>query len=186
MSRFLKNFSDLKLLLLDVDGVLTNGLKYYDETGYCKLKTFSDIDFTAIKRFRASGVQVAWISGDKTINEMIAKNRNIPFWYTRGKDKTEFLPEIFQKLSITKSDSIAFVGDDLFDLNIMQNVQFSFCPNNSCKTVVDYCEKNQMSLVLKSPQGKGCIDEIYSIFIENGGFLADMKEVYALDKDEKF
>ena len=52
--------------------------------------------------------------------------------------------------------------------------------------MVDYCEKNQLSLVLKSPQGKGCIDELYSIFIENGGFLADMKEVYALDKDEKF
>ena len=186
MKRFLKNFSDLKLLLLDVDGVLTNGLKYYDETGYCKLKTFSDIDFTAIKRFRSSDVQVAWISGDNTINEMIAKNRNIPFWYTRGKDKMEFLPEILNKLKLNKSDLIAFMGDDLFDLNIMKNVSFSFCPNNSCQTVVDYCKQNNTSIVLERPQGKGCIDELYSIFIENGGYQAEMEKVYALDKNEKF
>ena len=55
----MENISDelgeIKLLLLDVDGVLTSGYKTYSETGLCTHKEFADIDFTAIKRFKASG-----------------------------------------------------------------------------------------------------------------------------------
>ena len=186
MAKFLNNFKNLKLLLLDVDGVLTNGFKYYDQTGLCKLKTFSDLDFTAIKRFRASGVVVAWISGDKNINEEIAKNRKIPFWYTRGKDKTEFLPEIYEKFNLNSSSLTAFVGDDLFDLNIMKTVHFSFCPKDTCNTVMNFCNINKTSLVLNRSPGEGVIDELYEIFLQNDGYEADMKKVYILDKNEKF
>ena len=48
----------IKLLILDVDGVMTNGTKYYDREGTVKLKTFCDKDWTAIKRFRAIGIDV--------------------------------------------------------------------------------------------------------------------------------
>ena len=186
MTHFLSNFKNLKLLLLDVDGVLTNGLKYYDKTGLCKFKTFSDLDFTAIKRFRASGIDVAWISGDENINKEISYNRKIPFWYTRGKDKTEFLPEIYEKFNLNITSPTAFVGDDLFDLNIMKKVNFSFCPKDSCKTVMNFCNSDENSLVLNRSSGKGCIDELYDLFLLNGGLEATMSKVYLLDRNEKF
>lgn len=50
----------IKLLILDVDGVLTNGKKYYGENGLGRLKNFCDKDFTAIKRIKAAGVNVCF------------------------------------------------------------------------------------------------------------------------------
>ena len=89
----------IKLLILDVDGVLNDGKKYYDLNGSIFAKQFSDKDFTAIKRFKASGVNVCFLSGDNKINESIAKNRNIDFYYSRGEgclSKEEHIP-VFEK-----------------------------------------------------------------------------------------
>ena len=55
------------LLILDVDGVLTDGRKYYDVSGKGVLKTFCDRDFTAIKKFKANGWDVVFLSGDPNV-----------------------------------------------------------------------------------------------------------------------
>ena len=65
----------IKLLILDVDGVLTDGKKYYDSKGKVVMKTFCDKDWTAIKRFKALGVQVVFLTGDP-FNTKIASQRN--------------------------------------------------------------------------------------------------------------
>ena len=54
----------VKLLAIDVDGVLTDGKKYYNRDGKVEMKTFCDKDWTAIKRFRALGVNVIFLTGD--------------------------------------------------------------------------------------------------------------------------
>ena len=72
-----------KLLILDVDGVLTTGLKTYNLDGSVVSKTFGDRDFTAIKEFICSGVNVIFLSGDNQVNSAVAKSRNIPFFYSR-------------------------------------------------------------------------------------------------------
>ena len=66
----------IKLLILDVDGVLTDGKKYYNRDGKVEMKTFCDKDWTAIKRFRALGINVIFLTGDP-FNENIAYHRNI-------------------------------------------------------------------------------------------------------------
>ena len=76
----------IKLLILDVDGVLTDGKKYYNRDGDVIMKTFCDKDWTAIKRFKALGIQVLFLSGDP-FNDKIAKNRNIDIIINR-KDGT--------------------------------------------------------------------------------------------------
>ena len=68
----------IELVILDIDGVLTDGKKYYDKTGMPFAKTYCDKDFTAIKRFRGAGVSVCFLSGDENVNKEMAKNRNIP------------------------------------------------------------------------------------------------------------
>ena len=54
----------IKLLIIDVDGIMTTGIKYYNREGEVKLKTFCDKDWTSIKRFRAAGINVVFLTGD--------------------------------------------------------------------------------------------------------------------------
>jgi len=108
----------LGLVILDVDGVLTDGKKYYGLDGMPFAKTYCDKDFTAIKRLRASGVDVCFLSGDKKINENMAKNRNIDFYAARqGENKKSFLPTLETVYSVKRAE-ILYVGDDLFDKDI--------------------------------------------------------------------
>ena len=87
----------IKLLILDVDGILTDGKKYYNNKGDVVMKTFCDKDWTAIKRFKALGTNVVFLTGDP-FNKAIAKNRNIDVYINRksGKhtDKSKYVDEL--------------------------------------------------------------------------------------------
>ena len=86
----------IKLVILDIDGILTDGRKYYGLDGIPFAKTYCDKDFTAIKRLRGAGVKVCFLSGDERVNKTMAINRNIDFYSARGKDKADFITE-FEK-----------------------------------------------------------------------------------------
>ena len=73
-----------KLLILDVDGVLTTGLKTYGIDGQVISKTFGDRDFTAIKEFICSGVNVIFFLGS-TSQFICCKKRNIDFIIAEGR-----------------------------------------------------------------------------------------------------
>ena len=88
--------SKIELVVLDIDGILTDGKKYYDQSGMPFAKTYCDKDFTAIKRLRGAGINVCFLSGDENVNKAMAENRNIDFYSARGKDKADFIP-IFEK-----------------------------------------------------------------------------------------
>ena len=75
----------IELLILDVDGVLTDGTKVYDIDHNVLSKRYMCKDFTAIKRFIAAGVKVVMLSGDN-FNKQMAEKRNIPFYCSRGSD----------------------------------------------------------------------------------------------------
>ena len=105
----------IKLLILDIDGVMTDGAKVYGLDGLTISKRYCDRDFTAIKQFKASGVQVCFLSGDDKVNKQMAKNRKTDFYYSREKEKTDFLPEFEKKYSCS-TDEMAYVGDDIFDI----------------------------------------------------------------------
>ena len=87
---------NLKLLILDIDGILTDGTKVYDIEHKPIYKRFMCKDFTAIKRFSAAGIKVIMISGDNW-NRTMAEKRNIDFYCTRekgdGLDKSLWLQE---------------------------------------------------------------------------------------------
>lgn len=175
------NEPTFKLLLLDVDGVLTDGRKTYNKDGMTVYKQFCDKDFTAIKMFRASGVNVAFISGDYTINGRIAQNRNIPFWYTRDKCKSEILPEIWKQFPCDLRQTI-FVGDDFFDLGIMKRLFYNVCPADAPQIVKDKCW-----MVLKNNGGSNCIMELYETLRRKGYIPTfDKRKLLRLDAKEKF
>ncbi len=179
----------IKLLILDVDGVLTDGKKYYNRDGDVVMKTFCDKDWTAIKRFRALGVNVIFLTGDP-FNEKIASNRNIDCIVNRkdGKhtDKEDYLQEICETYKVTDKE-IAFVGDDIFDIGIIKKVKYSYCPEDSTEEI-----QNAVTDIITAPGGNNCIMILFD-YLKDSKLLPKrysdkehLKEVYSLDVKEKF
>jgi 3-deoxy-D-manno-octulosonate 8-phosphate phosphatase (KDO 8-P phosphatase) len=177
----------IKLIILDVDGVLTNGRKQYDKDGNVILKTFCDKDWTAIKRFRALGIEVAFLSGDG-FNANIAKNRNIPFYLNRsnGKhsDKLGFLPKMCDDFNV-EAENILYVGDDIFDVRIAKAVGHAYCPCDAVIDMINECE------ILPRNGGDNVIEALFEELhvkelIPNYDFDSHLDAVYELDEKEKF
>lgn len=154
-----------KLLILDVDGVLTTGLKTYSTEGEVLSKTFGDRDFTAIKQFFCIGVDVIFLSGDQQVNKKIAENRKIPFFYSRRSSgqlsKSDCAKEILKKYKLN-SENVIFVGDDLFDVEMREFCKFMVCPKDA-----HYLMKKNSDLILHSSSGKGCIQELFEYMVIN-------------------
>jgi len=172
----------IELLILDVDGVLTDGTKVYDSEHNVLSKRFVCKDFTAIKRFIAAGVRVIMISGDN-FNATMAAKRNIDFYCSRGEDlsldKSKFLDLFEEKYGIER-EKMSFVGDDYFDLSIFQALEHTFCPFDSPQII-----KQNASHVLRSRGGEGILVELYDLVCTSGWIVeATEEEVAYLDKME--
>lgn len=177
----------IKLIILDVDGVLTDGKKYYNRDGEVKLKTFCDKDWSAIKRFRALGINVIFLTGD-SFNITIAENRNLDVIVNRQngthRDKSDYLWEICQEYSVSPTE-IIFVGDDIFDINLMNEVGFSFCPADAPQEVKKH------STMLSKNGGNNVVSELFDYMqlkqmLPEFDFQEHLNIVYELDLKEKF
>ena len=176
------NKSKIELLILDIDGVLTDGTKVYTQDHQPVYKRFRCKDFTAIKRFIAAGVQVIMLSGDNWNSEM-ARQRNIPFYCTRGSDlgldKSVYLAHLESTYNV-KKENMAFVGDDYFDLSMFMTLFWTFAPSDSPRIIRQNC-----LYLLKSKGGQGVVQELYD-FLVGKGIVEDATEnaVAELDKKE--
>lgn len=132
----------IKTVVLDVDGVLTNGRKYCDSDGQTISKGFCDKDWTAIKRFQAIGINVICITGD-TFNESIISNHSVDLLICRedGKyvDKSHFFQYICDKYGSTPEE-VCVVGDDLYDLQLLMMVEHRYCLLDSPSVLKRYCD----------------------------------------------
>ena len=177
----------IKLVILDVDGVMTDGTKYYDRDGKVVLKVFCDKDWTAIKRFRALGIPVLFITGDP-YNEMILKNRNLPTVVNRGegfhRDKINFLPKVLEEYNCTASD-VVYLGDDFFDYMITKGVKYKFCVSNAPRALQEICN------ILPCKGGENAIMYFFEeledrALIPRKDAQEVMDKIYELDLKEKF
>ena len=175
--------SMIKLVILDIDGVMTDGSKTYGIDGSVIAKTYNDKDFTAIKRLRASGVPVCFLSGDNRINEKMAANRNIDFYYSRGIDKASFVQQFTTKYGARASEML-YIGDDLFDLSLLRIVGYPYCTADSPKIVKDTCSPNG---IVPRKGGENVVAALYDILLGNNLIKdATMEDIEALDKKEIF
>jgi 3-deoxy-D-manno-octulosonate 8-phosphate phosphatase (KDO 8-P phosphatase) len=177
----------IKLLILDVDGVMTDGTKHYDRDGIVIAKQFCDKDWTAIKRFRAIGVNVCFLTGDG-YNKTILENRNLDVIVNRGSgehnDKKHYLNDILEKYKVTAEET-AYVGDDLFDIGIMKLVKHAWCPLDSPISV------HQVAKAIPRNGGKNCIAWLYDhletkVLIPYVKYEDVIQKIYDLDIAEKF
>lgn len=124
----------IQLLVLDVDGVLTDGRLYFGSDGEA-LKTFNTLDGHGLKMLAASGVNIAIITGRES--QMVAR-RAANLGITRLKQGREDKFAALQELLAEEPcplDAIACMGDDYPDLAIMVNVGLALAPPNACEEV---------------------------------------------------
>lgn len=122
--------AQIKLLLLDVDGVLTDGRLYFSNSGE-EFKSFSTLDGQGIKALQKTGVKVGIITG-RTSNLVAkrAKDLGIDILIQGREDKWDALQEILQHHPVALNE-IAFMGDDWPDLTVMTRVGLAFTVANA-------------------------------------------------------
>lgn len=165
-----------RLLILDVDGVMTDGTKIYDATGKAVLKRFADQDWTAIKKFKDRGWSVIMLTGDENVNRAIAKERDIDFQHSRGPngefDKAPWLPILCERYEVLPQN-VHYIGDDLYDASIMEAVVKAggtiYCPNNSAPQVRNMIMRRNRGFVLDRPGGAGAVMALYYHFHPEDG-----------------
>ena len=158
-----KIFNKIDTLVIDVDGVMTDGTKSYNTNGKIIAKKFNDRDFTAIKLFKMKNINVCFLSADKNVNFKVAKKRKIDFFYARNKnfdiDKSFFLKKIVKYYN---SKKVIFVGDDIFDIPACDECDISCCTSDANPLL-----KRKVNFVLNSKGGKGAIQELYYLIFKN-------------------
>ena len=152
--------TNIKLLILDVDGTLTDGGIYITEKGD-SFKKFNAKDGTAIRYLLKNGIEVGIISA--SISQEIVRTRakmlGMKYCYVGDDDKALVLDKWLKELNITSSQ-VAFVGDDVNDLTIIKKVGLSACPIDA----VDIVKKNVTHILTKTG-GEACVREFVEKYL---------------------
>lgn len=150
----------IRLLALDVDGVLTDGAMYYDATGEA-LKRFHTRDAAGIARLRKIGIDVAWLTAeDSAITAARAEKLRIDHVILGCPDKLAAAKALCKELGLQCSQ-IAYMGDDWFDIPLLQQAGLSACPADAHPEV-------QAVAMFRStlPAGNGAVRELCDLLIE--------------------
>jgi len=153
----------IKLLAFDVDGVMTDGSVTYDENGV-EYKTFNVKDGHGIVRANKSGFITAIITArnNGTVKHR-AENLNITEIYQGQKYKLPALEEILAKYGFTY-ENVAYMGDDIPDICILEKVGLACCPNDAVKEVKAIC-----NFISKINGGRGAVRDLCDFILESQG-----------------
>ncbi len=151
---------DIKIVIIDVDGVLTDGTIYIDAHG-AETKGFNILDGTGISYLHRVGIKTAIISG-RTSKAVIhrAKELNIVDVYQGVVNKLEAYKEIREKYGL-RDEEVCYIGDDLIDLPVLYRVGFPVTVANASPVV-----KREAAYVTKARGGFGAVREVAEMIIK--------------------
>lgn len=154
MSRRRRNASAIRLLVLDVDGVLTDGRLYFDSRGEA-LKVFHVRDGYGIRRLAESGVEVAIITGrnSRAVRQR-ARELRIRHLIQGADDKLAAFEMLRRRLHVDPNEC-ACIGDDVPDIPLMQAVGLSFAVADAHPLA-----RRAADFVTKLPGGHGAVREV--------------------------
>ena len=150
----------IKLLAFDVDGVMTDGSVTYDENGI-EYKTFNVKDGHGIVRANKSGFITAIITArnNGTVKHR-AENLKITEIYQGQQYKLPALEEIMKKYGFSY-ENVAYMGDDIPDICILEKVALACCPDDAVYEVQEVCNFNS-----RSGGGRGAVRELCDFILE--------------------
>lgn len=142
-----------KLILTDIDGVWTDGGMYYDQTGN-EWKKFHTYDSAGVLFAHQNEIPVGIITGEDT--EIVARRAaklKIDYLFQGVKNKLEVVENLCKQLNISL-DEVAYIGDDLGDIELLKNVGISATPNSAPEYVKKYSQ-----MVMTKNGGEGVFRE---------------------------
>ena len=162
----------IKLVLTDIDGVWTDGGMYYDQTGN-EWKKFNTSDSAGVLFLRLLDIPLGIVTGENT--EIVLRRAvklKISELHMGIKNKLEVANALCEKYGISLKE-VAYVGDDINDIPLLDAVGFSACPANA----PDYV-KSHAAHILKKNGGDGAFREFVEYILEDEGLFEKAMELY--------
>lgn len=170
--RLVEKIRSIRLLILDVDGVLTDGRIIMDDTGR-EIKNFDVRDGHGLKVLMRFGIAVVLLTGRRSsVVEHRARDLGIDEVHQGIFDKAGMLDEILQKRNL-QSSHCAFIGDDIVDIPILKKVGLSVAvadATEDVKRVVDYTTTKQ--------GGRGAVRELCEMILKGQGKWEEVARRY--------
>lgn len=157
-----------KLIGTDIDGVWTDGGMYYDNCGN-ESKRFCTIDGMAVAMCRHARIPIAVITGEDTlIVANRAKKLQVDLVFQGVQNKKQCMIELIRNLRIEMHE-VAYIGDDLNDIALLQSVGFSGCPSNANQRV-----RSLVDFVVPCQGGHGAFRGFVEHILKEAGILDDV------------
>ncbi len=164
------SLAELELLVMDVDGVLTDGGLWFDAQGELQ-KRFDVRDGLGLRLLQQQGLQLAFLSGGRGgATEVRARQLGIQHCLVGIKDKPPALQHLQQQLGVSK-ERTAFLGDDLNDLALRDSVGILIAPSDACGPL-----RRQADAVLHRPGGHGAVRELAERILQARGEWSSLRK----------
>jgi len=159
MKKLNSKLTKIKIVITDVDGVLTDGGLYYTQEGLV-MKKFNVKDGVATRRLKEFGFECGIISSDgPELIEVRNKRLKMDFLITGTWNKLDKLKEICEEKNL-ELENVAYLGDDINDLEIINGVGFSAAPNDAVDTILE-----SVDYICKRKGGDGVFREFAELII---------------------
>lgn len=156
----------IKLFVCDVDGTLTDGIYHTTEGGEIS-KNFFTRDFHGLWMLNEAGVKICIITaaGDDVIKHQCRRGAKYVTVLKGVRNKLFEIEEMFVKSGLFLWNEIAYIGDDVFDIDLLYEVGLASCPSDADAVVLEILEDCNNAdrlgevFVSRFPGGKGCVRE---------------------------
>ncbi|MFA5824847.1 MAG: HAD-IIIA family hydrolase [Gallionellaceae bacterium] len=168
----IERIQPIRLIAFDVDGILTDGGLYLSDSGE-EFKRFNSLDGHGLKMLKASGVELAIITGRTSrCVEMRAKNLGIAHMCQGVEKKWDAMQDLLGKLGLAPEAS-AFMGDDVVDLPAMRRVGLALTVPNAPPAVHEHAH-----YTTKHAGGNGAVREVCELIMSAQGTLSTQLAPY--------
>jgi len=164
----IKRASQIKALIFDIDGVLTDGKIIYDESGK-EIKAFNVKDGLIVAHLRKAGIVVGAISGrESAAVSKRASELKLDFCHQGIVDKASVFLKLVEYYGLKKKQT-AYIGDDINDVSVLRQAGISFCPADAPVYVKKIAEVTTMS-----KGGDGVMREAANLLLASRGYFEKM------------
>ncbi|MCK5114672.1 MAG: HAD hydrolase family protein [Phycisphaerae bacterium] len=166
------DYSNIKLLVLDVDGVLSDGRIFMGASGE-EVKAFNVKDGSGVKYWQRCGGLVAWITGrESTLVANRAKELGISVLHQGCKVKLPVYQDVLAELNVAP-EQVAVIGDDLPDIPMLMRCGFSAAPRDAVEEV-----RERVDYICTAAGGEGCVREVVELILKKTGKWDQVMERY--------
>ena len=163
---------NIKILILDVDGVLTDGKLFFDEQGK-EYKAFNARDGLGVKLLQKVGVRVAVISGRSSKPVALRMEMlGIDLVYLGQSDKGRAFKDIIAKVGCAPEHA-AYIGDDLIDLPVLSQVGLAIAVQDANEQILPYVDWQT-----RLPGGHGAVREVCDYILHAQGKMPELLESF--------